>query len=165
MLESKFSVPLVAIVVALLSASIPAARADFALTDGMGEEIQYRNPRIGKKVKAVKTRFGNSYVSEQGLLGNKSTQVSVLGNSFEKKKGLLGSSEIGGSTIFGDRVVSKKGWFGLGRRKTQVDLSGTSAVLRNFIGQRPVPQIQANPLPSMNESLSPRQDETLPQSY
>lgn len=124
---------LLSLAVLLLTAGSASAGGDWSITDGMGEEISIKNPWLGKKSKVFKDRLGNSYVQEQGLLGGTTTEFGVLGNRFEKKKGIFGGSQVEGSTILGDKVVSKKGIFR--RRKTQVDLSGTTALIRGLIGR------------------------------
>lgn len=126
---------------------------DLSITDGMGEEFHYKNPLLGKKVKVAKDRLGNSYVQEEGLLGSKSTELSLLGNRMQKKKGLfgLGGTQVEGSSILGDKIVSKKGFFGLGRRKTQVDLSGSTRLIKGILN-RPAP----TPAPSLVQPYSPQ---------
>ena len=130
---------LLCMAVLVLSAAAVQAGGDWSITDGMGEEISIKNPWLGKKSKVIKDRLGNSYSSETGIFGSKETGVSLLGNQVQRKKGLFGTSEIQGSTIMGDKVISKKGIFR--RRKTQVDVSGTTALIRGFLGKSNPPPI------------------------
>lgn len=129
---TKFSLLAFVTISFLSPVSVSARGNDFTITDGQGEEIQVKNPLFGKKVKVIKDRMGNGYAQEKGLLGSKDTELKLLGNKMQHHKGLLGNSELSGSTIFGDKIVSKKGIFG--RRKTTVDVSGTAGLIKSFFG-------------------------------
>lgn len=130
--QTLFALPLL---LSLIFVSPALARGnDWTITDGMGEELQVKNGFFGKKKTIVKDRMGNGFKKETGLLGGTTTEASVLGNGFKKKKGIFGGSDISGSTIFGDTVQTKKGIFG--RRKTTVDLSGTSKLVQSFFGPK-----------------------------
>lgn len=137
--QALFALPLL---LSLIFVSPALARGnDWTITDGMGEEIQVRNGFFGKKSTLVKDRMGNGFKKDKGILGGTSTEASVLGNGFKKKTGIFGGSDISGSTIFGDSVQTKKGIFG--RRKTTVDLSGSSKLIQSFFGPRqPARQLQ-----------------------
>lgn len=121
-----------------------AARNDFTIKTGGGEELTIKNGLFGGKQKVVKDRFGDKYESKKGWFGTKQSKVSVLGNHLETKKGLLGSSEVEATSILGDKVTTKKGWFG--RRKTTVELAGVSSMIGQLFKRKPptlsVPQSQ-----------------------
>ncbi len=118
----------------LLLSALPAlARGnDWSINDGMGEQVQVRNPLFGKKVRVVKDRLGDGFAQQQSILGSKTTEVSLLGNRVQKKKGLFGNTETDASTIFGDKFVSKKGIFG--RRQTAIDMSGSGQMIKSLFG-------------------------------
>lgn len=139
-LSFVFSLILASLIPFTLSSSVYARGNDFAISDGQGEMLQVKNPLFGKKVRVVKDRLGDGFAQRQGILGGSDSEYSVLGNKVQKHKGILGNSEMSGSTIFGDRIVSRKGIFG--RRKTAVDISGSSNLIKSLIGHpggRPYP--------------------------
>lgn len=156
----RLSAPLLLAV--LLAGPVLARGNDFAVTDGMGEEIQIKNGLFGKKSKLVKDRLGNGFKQEKGIFGTTTTQASVLGNGFKKKNGILGGSDISGSTIFGDTIQTKKGIFG--RRKTTVDLSGSSRLIQSFLGpKKPMGQLTpVAPSPDLAPMNATPQDPSLP---
>jgi hypothetical protein len=130
-MRRNFNGALLALVVTAVAAAPALARGNnLVIQDGQGEQVTIKNGFFGRKTTVVKDRLGNGYASSTGLFGTKETQGSVLGNTFERKKGLFGGSTVAGSTIFGDKVTTKKGIFG--RRTTTVDVSGTSNVLKSL---------------------------------
>lgn len=125
------------IVLSIATLSIPAVYAapqSFEITDGQGEVVKVERGWFGSKKKVVKDRMGNGYSSKKGLFGTTEQEGSVLGNSFKRKKGFFGRSDIQGSTIFGDKVTTKKGLFG--QRKTTVDVSGSAAMIKTLLGSK-----------------------------
>jgi hypothetical protein len=130
-MQRKINGALLALILtATMVAPALARKNDLIIKDGQGEELQMKHGFFGRGTTVVKDRLGDGYATHTGLFGTKQQQVGVLGNTFERKKGLLGGSSINGSTIFGDKVQTKKGIFG--RRTTTVDVSGTSNVLKTL---------------------------------
>ncbi|HEY9783811.1 MAG TPA: hypothetical protein V6D17_00320 [Candidatus Obscuribacterales bacterium] len=133
----KTSFPAFAMAMSCLIGLPGAAQAEwgsFTFKDGYGEEITVKNSLFGTKSKVIKDRIGDKYSSKQGLFGGKATEVAVLGNSLKRKKGWFGRSETEAKTILGDSFKTKKGI--LGNRTTTVDLSGVSALVKQFVGAK-----------------------------
>jgi hypothetical protein len=130
-MQRKINGALLALIMtATVAAPAMARKNDLIIKDGQGEEVQIKHGFFGRGTTVVKDRMGNGYATHTGFFGTKDQQIGVLGNTFERKKGLLGGSTINGSTIFGDKVQTRKGIFG--RRTTTVDVSGTSNVLKTL---------------------------------
>jgi hypothetical protein len=130
-MRRNFNGAMLALLLAAVTTAPALARGnDLVIKDGMGEQIEIRNGFFGRKTTVVKDRLGNGYSTKTGLFGSKDTNVSVMGNNLTRKKGIFGSTEVQGNTIFGDKVTTKKGLFG--RRTTEVDVSGTSNVLKGL---------------------------------
>ncbi len=112
-----------------------ARGSDWTITTGPGkEEVTVKNGWFGKKTRVAKDRFGNKIEKKTGILGNGSSEVSVLGNSYRKEKGILGGSEVEAKTLLGDSIKTEKGIFG--RRKTTIDASGITGVVGAFISSK-----------------------------
>lgn len=99
---------------------------------GFGDEIVVHHGLFGTKETLVKDRLGDGYIKKHGVLGTSESGFNLLGNSYVKKKGLIGGTEVEASSIFGDRMESKKSFFGLGRRQTNVDLSGVGSMVQGI---------------------------------
>jgi len=131
-----------------------AASADtgnITVKTGNGTEMILKKGYFGGEERSIKDKRGNKIGSKRsGLFGTtKETEVSFFGNGIKKKKGLFGGTKYEGKTILGDSVESKRGLFGFGRRNTTVDLSGTTNLVKQFIGSKKLPPItdpaQASP--------------------
>lgn len=131
-----FILPLLlpALIPLIAAASVQARGNDFTISDGQGEMLQVKNPLFGKKLRVVKDRLGDGFAQQQGLLGSRDSEYSVLGNKLAHHKGILGNTEISGNTIFGDKFVTKRGIFG--RRTTAIDISGSSKLIKSLIGHQ-----------------------------
>lgn len=130
---------------ALLSSTLALAASTAALADrpgnidlktGFGEEFMVRHGLFGQKTVGLQDRAGDRYVKKQGLFGTKETDVNFLGNRYVKKKGLFGNRDSQVSSMFGDSITTHRGWFGLGRKQTRVDLSGMSSIVQSFVGRK-----------------------------
>jgi len=110
-----------------------AQSGDFQVKTGQGEEFSVKHNLFGKKSFSAQDRLGDKIEHRQGLLGDSKSSVQLLGNGYETKKGILGSKSYKASTMLGDKVETKRSWFGLGRRKTTVDLSGTAGMVSHFL--------------------------------
>lgn len=123
-----------------------AALADtgnITVKTGNGTEMVLRKGYFGGEERSVKDKRGNKIGTKRsGLFGTtKETEVSFFGNGIKKKKGLFGGTKYEGKTILGDSIESKRGLFGFGRRNTNVDLSGTTNLVKQFIGSKKLPPI------------------------
>jgi hypothetical protein len=111
----------------------PDARADkpgtLDVRTGFGEEVMVKHGLFGTTDTEVKDRLGDAYEDKNGLFSSEQG-VNFLGNSYVKHKGLLSGTTVEGRSIFGDRIESKKSFFGLGPRKTTVDLSGVGSIVQ-----------------------------------
>ncbi len=144
------SLLLVSMLPLTLSLNAYARGNDFAISDGQGEMLQIKNPLFGRKVRVVKDRLGDGFAQQKGILGGADAEYSVLGNRVQRHKGILGNTETSANTIFGDKFVSKKGIFG--RRKTAIDISGSSGFIKSLMGH---PNANAGPgFPSFNGAAS-----------
>ncbi|MBI4532793.1 MAG: hypothetical protein HY711_02510 [Candidatus Melainabacteria bacterium] len=118
------------------------ANHDVSIKDGFGEEISVKKDNLGQKKTVVKDRLGDNFEQKTSSFGTKETQVNVLGNTLQRKEGWFGSSDLEATSIFGDKIISKKDK--LGRRKVTVDLSGISAVLNSLFADK-APESSATP--------------------
>jgi len=110
---------------------------------GNGTEMILRKGYFGGEERSIKDKRGNKIGTKRGgLFGTtKETEVSFFGNGIKKKKGLFGGTKYEGKTILGDSIESKRGLFGFGRRNTNVDLSGTTNLVKQFIGSKKLPPL------------------------
>lgn len=145
-------------ILGLLVAGNSAAVADngagvLDIKTGFGEQFIINNGYFGTKSTEIRDRLGDSYVNKQGLFGTKDKQVNFLGNGYRKKKGILGGTQVEATSMLGDSIQSKKSWFGLGRRKTNVDLSGVSGIVQSFAASAFAKD--RFPIPGMNAAAAP----------
>lgn len=118
----------------LQSAALARGGGNYNITDGYGDGFAIHHGLFGlTEQKGVQDRLGNHYVKENGLFSN-GTDVNFLGNKYQRKHGLIGGTQVGLSDMLGDSVQSHKTWFGLGRRQTNVNLSGVGGIVQSFIG-------------------------------
>jgi len=118
----------------LQSAALARGGGNYNITDGYGDGFAIHHGLFGlTEQKGVQDRLGNHYVKEQGLFSN-GTDVNFLGNKYQRKHGLIGGTKVGVSDMLGDSIQSHKTWFGLGRRQTNVNLSGVGGIVQSFIG-------------------------------
>lgn len=98
---------------------------------------------FGGQEQSITDKRGNKIGRKKsGLFGTtQETEVSFFGNGIKKKKGLFGGTQYEGKTILGDSITSKKGLFGFGRRNTTVDISGTTGLVKQFIGSKKLPPL------------------------
>lgn len=136
--KANYSGLALALVSFCLIAHAPAALAggDFEVKTGQGESFEIKHNLFGKKSFSAQDRLGNKIENKKGLLGNGKTDVSLLGNEFQREKGLLGGKSTRVSTMFGDEIQTKRSWFGLGRRKTKINLSGTAGLINQALAKR-----------------------------
>lgn len=123
---------------ALAFATIGSAEAqgnNVAVKSGGGETLEMKSGWFGRDSIKVQDRFGNKLENSKGWLSDKK-EVKVLGNSLEAKKGLFGQKSYKATSILGDKIETKRTWFGLGPRKTTVDLSGVSSVAGQLIKKK-----------------------------
>ena len=128
------------IVLAAVAGVAPGAMAhkvsDLAVTDGMGEGMMIKHGFLGiGKTTEAQDRLGDGFIKKNGLFEQESG-ANLLGNKFMKKKGLIGGTQLQASDILGDRMSSHKTWFGLGRRQTEMNLSGVSGVMQSLVGHK-----------------------------
>jgi hypothetical protein len=123
-----------AILVAAQSAALAYNGSNFNITDGYGDGFAIHHGLFGlTEQKGIQDRLGDRYVKEHGLF-SKETDVNFLGNKYQKKHGLIGGTQIGMGDMMGDSISSRKTFFGLGRRQTNVNLSGVGGIVQSFIG-------------------------------
>lgn len=123
-----------AALVTLQSAALARGGSNYNITDGYGDGFVIQHGLFGlTSKKGVQDRLGNHYVKENGLFSNQ-TDVNFLGNKYQRKHGLIGGNQVGMADMLGDSIQSKKTWFGLGRRQTNVNLSGVGGIVQSFIG-------------------------------
>lgn len=136
--QDKTNLTFICAVILFASATSQAAQAgnNIELTDGKGEALVVKQDLFGNNTYAAQDRLGNKVVSKKGLFGTKSKGVSILGNTVETKTGLFGGKSYSGTTILGDKFETKRTWFGLGPRKTTVDLSGVSSLASQLLKKR-----------------------------
>lgn len=113
-----------------------AQGSDIQVKSGQGEEFNIKHNLFGRKHLAAQDRLGNKIERQTGLLGDSKANVQVLGNGYEAKKGIFGNKSYKVSTVLGDKVETKRSWFGLGRRKTTVDLSGTAGLVNQVLKEK-----------------------------
>ena len=113
-----------------------AQSGDIQVKSGQGEEFNIKHNLFGRQNVALHDRLGNKFEHQTGLLGDSKANVQVLGNGYEAKKGIFGRKSYKVSTILGDKVETKRSWFGLGRRKTTVDLSGTAGLVNQVLKEK-----------------------------
>ncbi|MBS2002188.1 MAG: hypothetical protein U0103_00575 [Candidatus Obscuribacterales bacterium] len=123
-----------AALVALQSAAVAKGGGNYNITDGYGDGFVIHHGLFGlTEQKGVQDRLGDHYVKEKGLFSNK-TDVNFLGNKYQRKHGLIGGTQVGMADMLGDSIQSRKTWFGLGRRQTNVNLSGVGGIVQSFVG-------------------------------
>lgn len=134
----NIALSLAALVAAQSVSSSAMARSgnNYNITDGYGDAfvIQHGLFNLTEK-KGVKDRLGNHYVKERGLFSN-STDVNFIGNKYQRKHGLIGGTKVQMADMLGDSISTRKTWFGLGRRQTDVNLSGVGGIVQSFIGAK-----------------------------
>jgi hypothetical protein len=123
---------------ALVAIFAPGASADgdFEVKTGQGESFSIQHNLFGGKSYSAQDRLGNKIENKKGLLGNSKVDVSLLGNEYQRDKGILGGKSTRVSTMLGDEFQTKRSWFGLGRRKTTVNLSGTTNLINQALSRR-----------------------------
>ncbi|MBA4077976.1 MAG: hypothetical protein C0508_23305 [Cyanobacteria bacterium PR.023] len=123
---------LVSVIASTANLDALARSGDIQVKSGQGEELKVKHSLFGRKNIVVQDRLGDQIEHQTGLVGSKA-KVQILGNGYESKTGILGNKSYKISTILGDKVETKKTWFGLGRRKTTVDLSGTTGLVNQVL--------------------------------
>lgn len=121
---------------ALQSAALARSGGNWNITDGYGDGFVIHHGLFNmNEQKGVQDRLGDKYVKSRGLFSN-STEANFLGNKYERKHGLIGGTQMAAQDMMGDSIESRKTWFGLGRRQTNVNLSGVGGIVQGFIGGR-----------------------------
>jgi hypothetical protein len=123
---------LVSVIASTANLDVLARSGDIQVKSGQGEEFKVKHSLFGRKNIVVQDRLGDQIEHQTGLVGSKA-KVQILGNGYESKTGIFGNKSYKISTILGDKVETKKTWFGLGRRKTTVDLSGTTGLVNQVL--------------------------------
>lgn len=120
-----------------------ADRGNVTIKTGSGTEMVLKKGYFGGQEQSITDKRGNKIGRKKsGLFGTtQETEVSFFGTGIKKKKGLFGGTKYEGKTILGDSIESKRGLFGFGRRNTNVDLSGTTNLVKQFIGSKKLPPI------------------------
>lgn len=120
-----------------------ADRGNVTIKTGSGTEMVLKKGYFGGQEQSITDRRGNKIARKKsGLFGTtQESEISFFGNGIKKKKGLFGGTQYEGKTILGDSITSKKGLFGLGRRNTTVDISGTTGLVKQFIGSKKLPAL------------------------
>jgi hypothetical protein len=120
-----------------------ADRGNVTIKTGSGTEMVLKKGFFGGQEQSITDKRGNKISRKKsGLFGTtQETEVSFFGNGVKKKKGLFGGTQYEGKTILGDSITSKKGFFGLGRRNTEVDISGTAGIVKQLIGAKKLPPL------------------------
>ncbi len=125
-----------AALVAMQSAALAHGGNNYNITDGYGDGFAIQHGLFGlTEKKGIQDRLGDHYVKENGLF-SRQTDVNFLGNKFQKKHGLISGTQIGMGDMMGDSISSRKTLFGLGRRQTNVNLSGVGGIVQSFIGAK-----------------------------
>ena len=127
-----FAALLVSVIASTANLDALAQSGDIQVKSGQGEEFNVKHSLFGRKNIVVQDRLGDKIEHQTGLVGSKA-KVQILGNGYESKTGIFGNKSYKISTILGDKVETKKTWFGLGRRKTTVDLSGTTGLVNQVL--------------------------------
>jgi hypothetical protein len=99
------------------------------VSDGDGEQFEYKKGILGDKKILAKDRIGDQYENSRGIFGiTKTTQVGVLGNGVKHHRGIIPwTSETDAHSMFGDSFKYKKNVFGY--RTANVDVHGISDLL------------------------------------
>ncbi len=120
-----------------------ADRGNVTVKTGNGTEMVLKRGYFGGAEQSIKDKHGNKIGRKKsGLFGTtQESEIAFFGNGVKKKKGLFGGTQIEGKTILGDSITSKKGLFGFGRRNTTVDISGTTSLVKQFIGSKKLPPL------------------------
>ncbi len=120
-----------------------ADRGNVTIKSGSGTEMVLKKGYFGGQEQSITDKRGNKIGRKKsGLFGTtQETEVSFFGTGIKKKKGLFGGTQYEGKTILGDSITSKKGLFGFGRRNTTVDISGTTGLVKQFIGSKKLPPL------------------------
>jgi hypothetical protein len=120
-----------------------ADRGNVTVKTGNGTEMILKRGYFGGAEQSITDKHGNKIGRKKsGLFGTtQESEISFFGNGIKKKKGLFGGTKVEGKTILGDSITSKKGFFGFGRRNTTVDISGTSSLVKQFIGSKKLPPL------------------------
>jgi hypothetical protein len=151
-MRRNFNGAIVATMIAAATIAPAFARGnDIVIKDGFGENVVIKHGFFGHDTKIIKDRLGDGYAEKKGWFGTKEQDVNVLGNSFQRHKGLLGGTDIKGSTIFGDKIETKKGIFG--RRTTCIDVSGGANALRTLWNQNKSKLLGNSATPNNNAPL------------
>ncbi len=130
----RIALSITAALLSLQSAALARGGGNYNITDGYGDGFVIHHGWFGlTEQKGVQDRLGDHYVKEKGLFSN-STDINFLGNKYQRKHGLIGGTQVGMGDMLGDSIQSRKTWFGLGRRQTNVNLSGVGGLVQSFIG-------------------------------
>ncbi|MBA3993313.1 MAG: hypothetical protein C0469_07280 [Cyanobacteria bacterium DS2.3.42] len=120
-----------------------ADRGNVTVKTGNGTEMILRRGYFGGAEQSITDKHGNKIGRKKGgLFGTtQESEIAFFGNGIKKKKGLFGGTKVEGKTILGDSITSKRGLFGFGRRNTTVDISGTTSLVKQFIGSKKLPPL------------------------
>lgn len=125
-----------AALVSIQSAALAHSGGNWNISDGYGDGFVVHHSLFNlSEQRGVQDRLGDKYIKSHGIFSN-STQANFLGNKYERKHGLIGGTQVGMQDMMGDRISSHKTLFGLGRRQTNVNLSGMGGIVQSFIGGR-----------------------------
>lgn len=130
--------------VVLLCSFISATPASLALDTwefktGKGESVLVKKGLFGTKTVRMKDRLGNGFEFDNSFLGSKKNSVNFFGNGVSVEKNILGRSSIQGSTMLGDKIETKRSWFGLGPRRTSIDASGVTNLAEKLLTKKQAP--------------------------
>lgn len=130
--KSLWAISLGAVVLAATFAFPISAQAwpiKVKVSDGDGEQFEYKKGILGDKKTLVKDRVGDVYENSRGLFGiTQTTQMGVLGNGVKHHRGVIPwTNETDAHTMFGDSVKVKQNLFGF--RTANVDVHGISDFL------------------------------------
>ncbi len=144
-----------------LFAAMPSCFAldSWEFKTGKGESVIVKKGLFGTKAIKVQDRLGNSYESDKSFLGRKKNKVSFFGNGVSVEKNILGKNNVSGATILGDKIETKRSWFGLGPRRTTVDISGVTNLAEQFLTNKKSPSNGTSPpLPGVQSDIGLRTD-------
>lgn len=146
-----YAVALSAVLLALSQISAASAKhGDFTIETGQGEGFQVKHNLLGQRNFKLQDRLGDRVSKDKDFLGNSQTDISLLGNEFQRKKNIFGNKSVKASDMFGDKIDTRRSWFGLGRRKTVINLSGSAGLVsRAFSKKSPL----ANFNPAANSQI------------